>query len=185
MVKAKFGLRDFEYGVLDDKDKIVGGTKKLSGMESVKMTITNELVTLMADDGPYAVLSGGITGTTLEISNYDLNSETRKDFYGIEVVDGVEKYNKALTPNNIACMFRTSTDDGKAIWVGFLKGKFGLPGMDAETKKGAPDPKADTTTGNFVARGDGEGGDILYIGREDNTDFDLTKFKKMVFPTTA
>ena len=54
--------------------------------------------------------------------------------------------------------------------------------MEASTKEGAPDPKPDTTTGNFVARGDTEGGDVLYIGREDNPEFVFANFKAMVFP---
>lgn len=184
MSKVKFGLSAFEYGVVDSKDT-VATTKKLPGMKSAKLSITNELVTVMADDGPYAVLSGGITETKLEIEVLDLNSEARKDFYGIETVKGVEKYNKNLTPNDVAVMFRTRTEDGKSIWVGLLKGKFSIPGMETETKDGAPDPKADSTEGSFVARGDAEDGDILYIGREDNADFVLEDFKKMVFPAAA
>lgn len=53
--------------------------------------------------------------------------------------------------------------------------------MDAATKDGSPDPKADSTTGNFVARD--ANGDILYIGREDNEGFELEAFKKLVFPS--
>ena len=135
MSKVKFGLSAFEYGIVNNEDK-VPATKKLPGMKSAKLEITNELQTIMADDGPYAVLSGG-----------------------------------------------TRTEDGKSIWVGLLKGKFTVPGMDMKTKEGAPDPTPDTTKGNFVARGDDETGDILYIGREDNTEFDFAEFKKMVFPT--
>lgn len=178
---VKFGLRDFEYGVVDATDK-VATTTKLPGMKSAKLSITNELVTVMADDGPYAVLSGGITETQLEIEVLDLNSQARKDFYGITVEKGVEKYSKNMTPNDIAVMFRTRMEDGKSIWVGLLKGKFNVPGMEAATKEGAPDPKTDTTTGNFVARGDTEDGDVLYIGREDNPDFVFADFKAMVFP---
>lgn len=181
MGKVKFGLSGFEYGVLNN-DK-VSTTKKLPGMKSAKLSITNELLTIPADDQPYVVISSGITDTELEIETLDLNSEARKDFYGIEVVKGVEKYNKNLTPNDIACLFRTRMDDGKYIWVGLLKGKFSIPGMDLATKEGSPDPKADSTTGKFVARGDDEEGDVLYIGREDNADFNLEDFKKMVFPT--
>ena len=181
MGKTKFGLDAFEYGIVNVANK-VAKTTKLPGMKSAKLSITNELVTVMADDGPYAVLSGGITGTQLEIEVLDLNSQARKDFYGITVEKGVEKYNKNMTPNDIAVMFRTRMEDGKAIWVGLLKGKFNVPGMEAATKDGAPDPKTDTTTGNFVARGDAEDGDILYIGREDDPTFVFADFKKMVFP---
>ena len=184
MGKIKFGLRDFEYGVLNNANK-VPATKKLPGMKSAKLELTNELLTIAADDGPYAVISAGITDAKLEIETLDLNSEARKDFYGITVDKGVEKYNKNLTPNDIACIFRTTMEDGKAIWVGLLKGKFNIPGMDLATKDGTPDPKTDSTTGSFVARGDDENGDILYIGREDNGQFNLKEFKNMVFPPAA
>ena len=181
MGKVKFGLSGFEYGIVDATNK-VAATTKLPGMKSAKLSITNELVTVMADDGPYAVSSGGITETQLEIEVLDLNSQARKDFYGITVEKGVEKYSKNMTPNDIAVMFRTRMEDGKSIWFGLLKGKFNVPGIEASTKEGAPDPKTDTTTGNFVARGDTENGDVLYIGREDNPDFVFADFKKMVFP---
>ncbi|HEM2769953.1 TPA: phage tail protein [Streptococcus suis] len=184
MGKVKFGLSNFEYGVLNEQNK-VATTKKLPGMKSAKLELTNELLTIAADDGPYVVISAGITDAKLEIETLDLNSEARKDFYGITVENGVEKYNKNLTPNDIACLFRTRMEDGKSIWVGLLKGKFNVPGMDLATKEGTPDPKTDSTTGSFVARGDDENGDILYIGREDNTDFNLTEFKKLVFPSAS
>lgn len=183
MGKVKFGLSGFEYAVLGDNDKIKGSVKQLPGLKTAKINITNELVPVIADDGPYAVLSGGITDTSLDVEVLDLNSDARKDFFGITVESGVEKYSKNLNPNYVACLFRTKMEDGKSIWFGLLKGKFGIPGLDAATKEGTPDPKSDTTTGNFVARGDAENGDILYIGREDNSGFDLAAFKKLVFPT--
>ena len=181
MGKVKFGLSGAEYGIVNAADK-VAATTKLPGMKSAKLSITNELVTVMADDGPYAVLSGGITEAQLEIEVLDLNSKARQDFYGITIEKGVEKYSKNMTSNDIAVLFRTRMEDGKSIWVGLLKGKFNVPGMETATKEGAPDPKTDTTTGNFVARGDTENGDVLYIGREDNPDFVFADFKKMVFP---
>lgn len=184
MGKVKFGLRDFEYGVLDDKETATK-TAKLPGMKSAKLDITNEIETIMADDGPYVTLSAGITDVQLEIQNLDLNTEARKDFYNITVEKGVEKYNKNLTPNDVAVIFRTSMEDGKAIWIGLPKGKFNVPGMEVNTKEGTPDPQADTVTGKFVARGGADDGDVLYIGREDNEDFKLEEFKKMMFPTAS
>lgn len=181
MSKVKFGLRGFEFGEVTAENK-VPTTMKIPGIKSAKIDITNELITIAADDGPYVVISSGITGTQLEVSVLDLPTEARKVLYGIEVKNGIEVYNKNLTPKDVACIFRTSTEDGKAIWIGLLKGKFSLPGMEAETKDGSPDPKPDTVTGNFVARGDNESGDVLVIGREDNPEFQLEKFKEMVFP---
>lgn len=182
MGKVKFGLRDFQYAVLGDNDKVNEkdkGIKALPGMKSAKLDITNELVTVMADDGPYVVLSGGITETKLEIEVLDLTSEARQDFFGIKADKGIERYNKSLTPNNVACMFRTSDENGKAIWVGLLKGKFNIPGMDTKTKEGAPNPEPDKVTGNFVARG--TDGDVVVIGREGVNGFELKKFKELVF----
>lgn len=184
MSKVKFGLRGFEFGEVNAENK-VPTTMKLTGMKSAKIDITNELVTIAADDGPYVVLSSGITGTQLEISVLDLPTEARKVLYGIEVKDGMEVYNKNLTPKDVACCFRTSTEDGKAIWIGLLKGKFSLPGMETETKDGSPSPKEDSVTGNFVARGDDENGDVMIIAREDNPAFNLEKFREAVFPKTA
>lgn len=182
MGKVKFGLRDFQYAVLGDNGK-AKTIKNLPGMKSAKLDITNELVTVAADDGPYVVLSGGITETKLEIEVLDLTSDARKDFFGITVENGIEKYNKSLTPNDVACMFRTSDENGKAIWVGLLKGKFNIPGMEMQTKEGAPDPKADTVTGNFVARG--EEGNVIVIGREGANEFTVDGFKKLVFEGTT
>ena len=54
--------------------------------------------------------------------------------------------------------------------------------METETKDGTPAPKEDSVTGNFVARGDNENGDVMIIAREDNPAFNLEKFREAVFP---
>ena len=55
MSKVKFGLRGFEFGEVNAENK-VPTTMKLTGMKSAKIDITNELVTIAADDGPSVVL---------------------------------------------------------------------------------------------------------------------------------
>ena len=50
MGKVKFGLSSFEYGIVDVANK-VATTKKLPGMKSAKLSITNELVTHFPNDG--------------------------------------------------------------------------------------------------------------------------------------
>ena len=57
---AKFGASGFEYGVVGD-DGFVQKTRKIQGLSSVKLDIKTEQKTLSADDGPYLILSGGIT----------------------------------------------------------------------------------------------------------------------------
>lgn len=181
---AKFGASNFEYGVLDSQDKIAE-TRKMTGLKEVKLDLTNELKTLPADDGPYLILSGGITQAKETINIYDVDSQMKKDFFGIEIQDGTEVYTKNFTPNYVATLFRTKISNGKHVWVGLLKGMFALPGINTKTQDGAPDPDADEIEGNFVPRGDADTGQILLIGREDNEGFDFTTFHKMVFGDTA
>lgn len=185
---AKFGASNFEYGVLDDNEKIAE-TRKMTGLSEVKLELTNELKTLPADDGPYLILSGGITQAKETINIYDVDSQMKKDLYGIDIQDGTEVYTKNLMPNYVATLFRTKISNGKHCWVGLTKGMFSLPGITTKTQDGAPDPDADEIEGNFVPRGDADTGTILLIGREDNEDFDFKKFHAMVFgedaPTTT
>lgn len=178
---AKFGVSEFEYGVVSDG--AVAETRAMEGLTEVKLDLTNEMKTLAADDGPYITVSGGITEAKETISIYDVDSKMKQDLYGIELVGGTERYDKDLMPNDVATMFKTKTSDGKAIYVGMLKGKFTLPGMDAKSVDGAPDPKADEIEGTFSPRGEQK--NILLIGREDNEGFSLEKFKSWVFPKTA
>ncbi|MEK1393024.1 phage tail protein [Limosilactobacillus fermentum] len=181
---AKFGCSNFEYGVVGDGD-LVQTTRKVPGLSEVKIELTDEMKTLAADDGPYLVLSGGITETKETINIYDLDSETKKDLYGITVEKGVEKYAKNIMPNYVATLFKTKLSNGKNVWFALLKGMFSLPGISSKTQDGTPDPEADEIEGSFVPRGDADSGNILLIGREDSTDFNFETFHAMVFPKTA
>lgn len=181
---AKFGCSNFEYGVVGDGD-LVQTTRKVPGLSEVKIELTDEMKTLAADDGPYLVLSGGITETKETINIYDLDSETKKDLYGITVEKGVEKYAKNIMPNYVATLFKTKLSNGKNVWFALLKGMFSLPGISSKTQDGTPDPEADEIEGSFVPRGDADTGNILLIGREDSTDFNFETFHAMVFPKTA
>lgn len=181
---AKFGASNFEYGVLDADEKIAE-TRKITGLSQVKIELTNDLKTLAADDGPYLVLSGGITQAKETINVYDVDSTMKKDLYGIDIQDGTEVYTKNFNPNYVATLFRTKISNGKHCWVGLLKGMFSLPGISSKTQDGSPDPEADEIEGNFVPRGNADTGTILLIGREDNEGFDFTKFHEMVFGENA
>lgn len=181
---AKFGCSSFEYGVVG-ADDLVQTTRKVPGLSEVKIELTDEMKTLAADDGPYLVLSGGITETKETINIYDIDSDTKKDFYGIEVVNGIERYAKNIMPNYVATMFKTKLSNGKNVWFALLKGMFSLPGISSKTQDGTPDPEADEIEGSFVPRGDADSGTILLIGREDNPEFKFDVFHAMVFPKTT
>lgn len=178
---AKFGVSDFEYGKVDEGD-LVKTTRKIPGLKEVKLELTNELKTLAADNGPYLVLSGGITEAKQTINVYDIDSQMKQDLYGVELKKGVEVYSKNMTPNYVATLFKMKMSNGKDVWIGMLKGMFALPGLTSKTQDGAPDPEADEIEGNFIPRGDHE--TVVLVGRSDNEGFDLDVFRKAVFPTT-
>ena len=81
---AKFGASAFEYGVVGDDDFVLS-TRKIQGLSSVKLDIKTEQKTLSADDGPYLILSGGITEATETIEMYDVDSQMKSDLFGIKV----------------------------------------------------------------------------------------------------
>lgn len=178
---AKFGVSDFEYGKVDEGD-LVKTTRKIPGLKEVKLELTNELKTLAADNGPYLVLSGGITEAKQTINVYDIDSQMKQDLYGVELKKGVEVYSKNMTPNYVATLFKMKMSNGKDVWIGMLKGMFALPGLNSKTQDGAPDPEADEIVGNFIPRGEQE--TVVLVGRSDNQDFDLDTFRKAVFPTS-
>lgn len=182
---VKYGVSNFEYGIVTDED-LVPTTYKVSGLTSVKADIKSELKTISADNGPYLVLSGGITETTQAIDLLDVNSEMKHNIFGIKVVQGVEIYPKKMQPNDVATLYRTELSNGQHAWIGMLKGKFSLPSLESKTTEGgAPDPNADAIEGTFLARGDADEGNVMLIGREDNPDFDFETFHKWVFPKTS
>lgn len=180
---VKFGASNFEYGVVDDTTSLVATSRKVPGLSSVKVDLTNDLKKIAADDGPYAVLSGGITEAKETIELYDVDSQMKQDLFGIKVVKGVEVYPKDMIAANVATLFKTKLSNGKNCWVALLKGMFSLPSVDTKTVDGTPDPNADSIEGEFMPRGDQE--NVVLIGREDNSDFDLTQFRKWVFPSEA
>lgn len=178
---AKFGVSDFEYGKVDEGD-LVKTTRKIPGLKEVKLELTNELKTLAADNGPYLVLSGGITEAKQTINIYDIDSQMKQDLYGVELKKGVEVYSKNMTPNYVATLFKMKMSNGKDVWIGMLKGMFALPGLNSKTQDGAPDPEADEIVGNFIPRGEQE--TVVLVGRSDNEGFNLDTFRKAVFPTS-
>ncbi|MGN9066676.1 major tail protein [Ligilactobacillus agilis] len=178
---AKFGVSNFEYGKVDEGD-LVKTTRKIPGLSEVKLELTNELKTLAADNGPYLVLSGGITEAKQTINVYDIDSQMKQDLYGVELKKGVEVYSKNMTPNYVATLFKMKMSNGKDVWIGMLKGMFALPGLTSKTQDGAPDPEADEIVGNFIPRGEQE--TVVLVGRSDNEGFNLDTFRKAVFPTS-
>ena len=183
MGKVKIGARDFKYAVVKN-NLCPDGIQRIPGLTEAKLEIKNEIKSFAADDGPYVQLSSGISSATLDVKLADMTSKARKDFFGIDLINGIEAYRKNLMPNDIAVMFKSHMDDNKGVYVALLKGKFSIPSLDAKTIDSTPDVATDDTTGNFSPRGDDEDALVMLIGREDNPDFFYSEFEKAVFPAT-
>ncbi|WP_040536826.1 major tail protein, partial [Schleiferilactobacillus shenzhenensis] len=111
MGKVKIGTSAFEYGLVAN-DLVAAPTTKVPGLTSVQLELTNDLKTIPADDAPYVTLSSGITETKLTAELMDLPSQAKVDWFGIKLIGGTEVYNKDLTPNDIAVLFKTKDENG-------------------------------------------------------------------------
>lgn len=180
---VKVGVRDFEFAPLTEDEKVAADTiKKILGLRKATLNVTVNQEDFPADDGVYAILDGGIGELTLDVEVADVQSAEKEALLGIELEEGMEIYKKDLKLPYVACTFRTTTNTGKAIWFGLAKGKFGLPNTDLGTNEGSPTPNPDTLSARFEARGD----NVMYvIGREDNEEFDLEKFKEKIYPKST
>lgn len=178
----KYGVSNFEYGVLDDND-FVQVTKKVPGLSEVKLDLKMEKKSVPADNETYLNLYPGITEATENISIYDISPEMEQDLFGIEKFKGVQLYDQDIKPKNVATLFRTELSDGGHGWVAFLKGTFALPSREYKTVETSPDANPDSAEGSFLPRSVGDGVKrVLLVARDTDPDFDFDEFHKWVFP---
>lgn len=177
---VKLGVRDFSFAQLDESGMVKGKPRKVPGLRKATLGVTVNQEDFYGDDGVHAILDSGISEVTLDIEVADLSSEDKKLLFGIEVEDGIEIYKKDLQIPYVACSFRTTTNEGAAVWYGLPKGKFTLPTADLNGNQGSPNANPDTITGRFEENNNGR---MYYIGREDNEDYKEETFKKKVFPS--
>lgn len=179
---VKVGVRDLEIAQLDETEKVVGEITAVPGLISAKMNITSNQEAFYADDQVYAILNGGISELGLDINIADINTKIKQLLMGVKVEDGMELYTSDLDIPAVALVFRSKLNTGDSVWFGFCKGRFGLPSYDLNTKEGNASAQTDTINGQFEARNDR----LMYvIGREDNEEFDVKKFRAKVFGTAA
>lgn len=175
---VKIGLDNWEIASLDDADKVVGTPIKAPGLVSANMALTVNTGNFQADDGLWAVLDGGISALSLTIGNADIKSEIKEILHGLTLEDGMEIYKSDMVIPYVATIFRSRLNTGKYVWFGLAKGKFVPGGVDLNTRADTPTGQPDSVVGNFEPRADG----ITHIiTREDNTDFDLEKFRAKIF----
>ncbi|EAF6929580.1 phage tail protein, partial [Listeria monocytogenes] len=182
---VKIGLDKAQYAKLDEKDK-ASEVKSLPGLTTAKLELEMENENFYADDTIFAILESGITKLGLEYGLADISSDAKKDLLGIVVEKGMELFKKDISAPYIATSFRSRLDSGEYVWFGLVKGKFAPSGLDLTTKEDKATAQTETISASFVARE--ADGNMLVIAREDNKDFVLGDFYKMVYgidPTEA
>lgn len=175
---VKIGLDKAQYAKLDEKDK-ASEVKSLPGLTTAKLELEMENENFYADDTIFAILESGITKLGLEYGLADISSDAKKDLLGIVVEKGMELFKKDISAPYIATSFRSRLDSGKYVWFGLVKGKFAPSGLDLTTKEDKATAQTETISASFVARE--ADGNMLVIAREDNEDFVLGNFYKMVY----
>lgn len=182
---VKYGVSNFEYGILGTND-LVATTKKVPGLSEVKLDIKTDKKNIKADNESYVDLYAGIQEATEQISIYDINPEMGTDFFGIEKIKGVQLYDQDIRPNEVATLFRTELSDGSHMWVGMLKGTFVLPSNTYKTVENTPDADPESSEGSFLPRSVGDDKKrVLLVARDSDPDFDFDTFHKWVFPKTV
>ena len=176
---VKVGVEHFEFAPLDEKEQGKEKPRRILGLRKVTMNVTVNQENFYADNSIFAILDGGISELGLDLEVADISSENKQALLGVELENGMELYKKNIQLPYVACTFKTSTNTGKAVWFGFVKGKFSLPSTDLSTNEGSPNPNPDTLSGKLWSRGSDE---LMYvIAREDSADFDLEQFKNKVY----
>ncbi|EOY3940132.1 major tail protein [Listeria monocytogenes] len=175
---VKIGLDKAEYGVLQDAGK-TPEVKQLPGLTTAKLELEMANENFYADDTIFAIMESGITKLALEYGLADVSSEAKKDILGVSVEGGMELFKKDISAPYVATSFRSRMDSGKYVWFGLVKGKFTPSGLDLNTKEEKPTAQTEAISASFVARE--EDAIMLVIGREDNEDFQLSKFYLKVY----
>lgn len=144
--KAVFTIGTEQYVV----DKAKGGTidAKISG-------ISTEATTVDASDVPFFVYQKGVGVITCDLTLFDIQSVTGlyEALYGVKTEEGITIVGADTQPAYTSLVLVSENAEGKELYFGLTKGKFGVPDIELGTKTsdGKVDPKTVSTSGTFVA----------------------------------
>ena len=151
---ARIGLKNLYYAKLT-KDDTTGVTYetpvRIPGLIVATVKPDSKSTTLYADDGPAEVASS-LGEITVEVETKDLPIKYQAALLGHTVSNGIMVSSADDEAPYVAIMFEGRKANKATKYVKLLKGKFGIPEDNYETKKDGINFQTDKITGKFVCR---------------------------------
>lgn len=181
---AKVGVSDFHYAKLI-KDDTTGVTydviKAVPGLTEVSIKAASDTATLFADNGPFES-STALGEITVDISLADIPLDVAADLLGHTINAGVMTCAANDTAPNVAIGFVGLKSNGKKRYAWMLKGTFGIPDDNYQTKADKINFQAQTISGKFVIRAYDKKWKL--VADEDATDYLPTTGTNWFTPAT-
>lgn len=156
MTRPLVGLDMFYYAILTGDDS--SGTTydapvRVENVVSLTVNPNAQIQSFYADDAPREVFSQ-IGEVDVSIMTADLPPEDYAALIGASYDSGtgVVDYDTSAAAPEVAVGFRALKSNGDYRYVWLLKGKFGVPNMDHQTKEGSVNFQSQTINGKFMAR---------------------------------
>jgi phi13 family phage major tail protein len=156
MSRPLIGLDMLYYApVLSDTSAGVTYDTPVSIINLVSMSVNfnTDISTFFADDGPADAYSQ-IGEVDVAIQAADVPAEDLAFLLGMDYNPGtgVVEYDTEAVAPDVAIGFRAQKSNGSYRYVWLLKGRFGVPNMDHQTKEGSVNFQTLTINGKFLAR---------------------------------
>jgi phi13 family phage major tail protein len=156
MTRPLIGLDSFYYAELltDDSTGTSYDTPvSITNLVSMSVNFNSDIATFFADDGPADAYSQ-IGEVDVAIEAADIPAEDLAFLLGMtyNAGTGLVEYDTAAVAPDIAIGFRAQKSNGDYRYVWLLKGRFGVPNMDHQTKEGSVNFQTLTINGKFLAR---------------------------------
>ena len=156
MTRPLVGLDMFYYAPLtqDDAGGVVYDTPvRVNNAVSLTVNPNSQIQPFYADDGPREVFSQ-VGEIDVSIMVADLPPEDYAYLIGADynAGTGVVDYSVDAAAPDVAIGFRAQKTNGSYRYVWLLKGKFGVPNMEHQTKEGSVNFQSQTINGKFMAR---------------------------------
>lgn len=155
-MRPRVGLDMLYYAILAQDDS--GGTAydtpvAIPNVTNIGLNFNAEFSTFFADDGPREAFSQ-IGEVDVNLTVADLNGQQVADLIGASYNDatGLVNYSVTAVAPEVAIGFRAQKTNGEYRYMWLLKGTFGVPDSEFQTKEGSITFQPQSITGRFMAR---------------------------------
>jgi len=173
MTRPLVGLDYLHYATVttDGDETVYGNLTHVENAVSLTVNPNTDFATFFADDGPREAFSQ-IGEVDVSIQVADLEPQDYALLIGADYDPhtGLIDYSVDAVAPDVAIGFRAQKTNGEYRYVWLLKGKFGIPDMEHQTKEATVAFQTQTINGKFVARTS----DSLVYRRADSDDVAYT-----------